>query len=154
MSTTNWPPGLPLSSTEIPDSASTHHANDWFVNVVKPISDGIVYLDGDSPTWINPTLSGSWAWFGAGYPIVGYQTWGAVVRFRGWVKSGGSGVGNPILTMPTAYRPSSARRFTAQANNSTAALVLDTAGRLYVAFYASGGSNAFVSLSGVRYVAD
>lgn len=93
---------------------------------------------------IAPTLLNSWVNYGSGYEAAGY--WKdpmGYVNLRGLVRSG---VGD-LFVLPVGYRPTSALIFATVANDAFGRITINSAGQVQF----SVGSNAFVSLSGIRF---
>jgi hypothetical protein len=154
----NWPSGLPFTSSTVADSSSVTRDDDyWFNNVVKPISDALTALKG-TIAWVAPTLTGGWSSWGSPYNAVSYHVFGIQVRFHGLAHNGSIGVGNPIFTLPVGLRPSAQITFNVHAGattNGCASLIIDTSGRVYVgATNGVGAGSVFVSLEGVVFTAD
>ena len=97
--------------------------------------------------WTAPTLAGSWVRYGDGALGPAYRRVGDEVHVRGVVKSG-SGT---ILTLPVGYRPVGICIYTVTAAAGVARIQVGTDGAVTVALYAAGGSNALVSLDGIRF---
>jgi len=101
-------------------------------------------------TWVSPTLGNSWVDFGGTYAVAAYRKMsGGIVTLRGTVKSGT--VAAAIFTLPTDYRPLAQESFSCASDTATARVEVTAAGVVSVANYAAGGSNASVSLSGIRF---
>lgn len=149
----NWPSGLPLTSTAIAAAPTTTHDTDWYTNVVKPISDALTGLMGpDEASWITPVLGNSWVAFGAPHPPLQYQIFGVVVRMRGFIKSGT--INTVIFNLPVGYRPSAQLLFPANSSGGYAAVTVDTTGNVEVNAYETGASNAGVSFDQIEFFAD
>lgn len=100
--------------------------------------------------WIAPTLQNSWVNFLSGLAPVGYRVVEGGVELRGAVKSGALDV--PVFTLPEWARPTDGGHiFIAACVTGTARVDVTWSGEVIVHGYTSGGSNALVSLSGVRY---
>jgi hypothetical protein len=109
--------------------------------------------DGDTG-WITPTLGNSWVSFDAGavFDIPQYRLRGGVVWLKGAMKSGT--ISAAAFTLPAGYRPLKKIQFAAVSNAFTAQFSVFANGDIQVTGYATGGSNAFVSLNGVQFIAE
>lgn len=98
--------------------------------------------------YIAPTLLNSWVNFGGGSAAAGYykDPFG-IVRIRGLVKNGTTGLGNPVFTLPAGYRPPNSVILPAVSNNAFARLNVEANGDIIVEV----GSNAFVSLDSLTF---
>lgn len=158
----NWPAGLPFTGTTVADSAvTTRNAAYFFTAFIKTISDALLALLGVAGNaWTAPTLTGSWVNFGAPFYAAGYVVHGIEVRLSGVVKSGGTGTGNPIFTLPVGLRPSQGPIPFVGASGASggvigvANLAVDTSGRVYVVSYETNAGNAYVSLDDISFTAD
>lgn len=99
--------------------------------------------------WVDATLTNSWTNYLAGTVLAAYRKVGDVVELRGTVKSGTSGA--PIFTLPDGYRPPLQEIFYVHASPGGARLDVTPGGAVQVAAYVSSGTNALVSLAGVRF---
>ena len=99
--------------------------------------------------WIGATLTNSWTDYLSGTGVAQYRKVGDVVELRGTVKSGTSGA--PIFTLPDGYRPPLQEIFYVYALPGGARLDVTSDGAVQVAIYISSGTNALVSLAGVRF---
>jgi hypothetical protein len=102
--------------------------------------------------WTAPVLTNAWVNYG-GAPasqVAGYRKMAdGTVMLRGIVKSGT--LAAAMFTLPAGYRPPVLEHFIGQANTATAQIQVDSAGVVQVTGYDTGGSNVFVSLSGIRF---
>lgn len=116
---------------------------------IAPVGDGTSALAGAE--WVTPTLLNSWLNYGLGYRSTGYcGTVDGSVKLRGFVAGGASGV--PIFILGDGYRPNSTEVFVAQAGGGgTARVEILASGTVQVASYNGTGTNAFLSLSGIRF---
>jgi len=99
--------------------------------------------------WVGATLTNSWTNFLAGTALAAYRKVGDVVELRGTVKSGTFGA--PIFTLPDGHRPPLQEIFYVHASPGGARLDVTPGGAVQVAAYVSSGTNALVSLAGVRF---
>lgn len=103
--------------------------------------------------WVQPTLGNSWVSYDSGstFEIPAYTRIGGVVHLKGLMKSGTS---SAAFTLPPGYRPLKFRYFTCAASPGTTCVVSVAAdGTVNVAAYASGGTNAYVSIE-LSFVAE
>jgi hypothetical protein len=104
--------------------------------------------------WQTPTLLNSWVYYGSPFAPPGYyMDASGIVHLRGLVKSGTLGGATPIFTLPTGYRPSYTvivPQISADALCEVRVEGLNDSipGAVIVS---SGGSNAWVSLSGISF---
>ncbi len=96
--------------------------------------------------WTPLTLANSWANFGAGTAPAAYRVIGDTVDLRGVIKSGTAGT--PVATLPV--HPALIEIFSVQADSGGARVDVDEHGQIIVRSYFSGGTNARLSLSGIR----
>lgn len=96
--------------------------------------------------WTPLTLANSWANFGAGTVPAAYRVIGDTVDLRGVIKSGTTGT--PVATLP--IHPALTEIFSVQADSGGARVDVNEMGQIIVWSYFSGGTNARVSLSGIR----
>lgn len=109
------------------------------------LCDLITVLPG---AWTAPTLAGSWVNFGDGNAPAGYRLNGDVVEMRGLIKSG-SGL---IFTLPTGMRPTAGTaRFVVPAGPGAAIVDARWDGPVSLVSYLASGTNAHVSLAGIRF---
>lgn len=102
--------------------------------------------------WTAVTYTGGWADYGAPLRTVAYRMHNGKVELRGSCKSGNTGVGNPIFTLPAGLRPVTVtEQFIVIANLGTGDLRVDNNGLVYIAAYQNSGSNGIVSLSGITF---
>jgi hypothetical protein len=108
-------------------------------------------ITSDVMGWQTPTLGNSWINV-SGEQTAQYQKLpdGTVV-LRGSISSGT--VGAAIFTLPTGYRPSATKRevFMQIAGGGICEIDVLTTGVVQVAQYIASGTNAFVSLAGIRF---
>jgi hypothetical protein len=102
--------------------------------------------------WVTPALGASWVYFGGGMAQPGYRLVGDVVQVRGVIKSGSTGTGSPIFTLPVDLRPTGGTEtFVVSAGPGAARVEVFWTGGVYVLGYLGGGTNAQLDLSGVRF---
>lgn len=116
---------------------------------ITTLGDGTSVIVG--PLWTAALLLNSWVEYGLGYRGAGFcQTVDGSVKLRGFVASGATGV--PIFILEDGYRPTATEVFVAQAGGGgTARVEILATGDVVVASYNGTGSNAFLSLSGIRF---
>ena len=105
----------------------------------------VVSSCGPFSQWTAPTLSGGWENFAP----VGFRRVGDVVELRGAIKSGALGVAF-VLPEPL-WPPAKNSLFVVVAGPGVARLDVTWNGEVAVRSYAAGGTNAIVSLVGVRF---
>lgn len=112
--------------------------------------DGDIWVDTSTPAWIAMTLTGSTTWQDYGSPFAppGYlKNSAGYVSLRGLVRYG---VGT-ICVLPVGYRPAGTMIFIAMSMTGIADLRIDVNGNVVVSNYYNGGSNGWVSLSGIGF---
>lgn len=102
--------------------------------------------------WILATLGNSWVAFGGAFAAPYYRKFNGMTMLIGAMKSGTTGT--TVFTLPAGYRPSVERQFPVQSNAGTAQLSVFTTGIVQVTAYGSLGSNAFVGLDSVIFLAE
>ena len=102
-----------------------------------------------STAWATPTLTGSWVNHGAGVAPASYRRTGMHVELQGAIKSGTLAV--TAFTLPVGFRPAAIHVFSVSCESGTARLDVTTDGSVIVRSYSGSGSNALVSLSGIRF---
>jgi hypothetical protein len=113
----------------------------------------------ETPTpWIAPTLTNSWVnYVTGGHRVAGYRKLkDGTVELRGLVKSGTSGAGTGIFTLPVGFRPTEQEVFLQTANHPTASqgfarVDVFPTGQVQVVGYGPSATNAFLSLAGIRF---
>ena len=102
----------------------------------------------DDTGWIAPTLLNGWVNYDTGsqWEQAGYRMIGGVVYLRGLVKGGS--LQTQIFILPTQYRPRRRLIFASVAGNLFGRIDVIATGEIY--WYA-GGTNEYVSLSGISY---
>lgn len=100
-----------------------------------------------------PTLTNSWVNYGTGnHRVAGYRrNPDGTIELRGLIKLGTAGIAAPAFTLPVGYRPSQIEIFTGFSNTGHARIDVYEDGKVCVMSYTTGGSNAFVSLAGIRF---
>lgn len=102
-------------------------------------------------TWTAVSFTNSWANYGSGYQTVQYRKVGDEVQLRGVMKLGSLAA---AFTLPTGFRPPATIPFGVLDINSGVFLAygeVATTGVVSIVSYSSGGSNAFVDLSSIRF---
>lgn len=118
--------------------------------VLEQTFDGLTWrTPGSTPWTATPTFAGAWVNFGAPHQVAQYRRVGDTVELRGLIKSG-SGT---ICTLPAGFRPAANERFITTAAAGVADIQVEATGVVSVQFLFAGGSNAYVSLAGVRFAA-
>ena len=108
------------------------------------LCDLITVLPG---AWTAPTLAGSWVNFGSDNEPAGYRLNGDMVELRGSIKNG-SGL---IFTLPAGMRPTAGViRALVPAGPGAAIVEARWDGPVNLVSYLASGTNAQVSLSGLR----
>lgn len=109
------------------------------------------YLASLQPTpWTAVTFQNSWANYGGGYRGVGYRKVGDMVQVGGLMKDGT--VGAAAFTLPVGFRPPAALIFRQECNLYVGCRVdVNSDGSVVVVGYDTGGTNNYVSLSGISF---
>lgn len=98
--------------------------------------------------WTAPTLTNSWVNEGSGsFENAQYRVRSGVVYVAGVIKSGTTGAA--MFTLPAGARPLKELIFVCQSGTGSAFVYVFPTGVVWVTAYATGGSNTFVSLSGI-----
>ena len=117
-------------------------------------------------SWTSLSFSGSWANYGSSFGNGGYRLdpTDNIVHLRGLLENTANvnGSGNPIATLPSGYRPTSAGIFAASAGiigttELPITVRVTSAGSLYVATgtaVTAKASGGYVSLDGVKFALD
>jgi hypothetical protein len=101
------------------------------------------------PPWTTPTLQNGWVAFGAGYALPGFcQMTDGTVCLSGVYQSGTVGI---IFVLPANLWPVTRQTFTVQAAGGTARVDVNTSGNVLLVSYNTGGTNASLSLCGIRF---
>jgi len=107
------------------------------------------YTNGDLG-WITPALGNSWVFMGSIYGTAMYRkSPDGFVTLRGMIKSGT--IGLAMFTLPAGYRPPLTEVFRTAAASGVAGMVVDANGDVSVTQYLAGGTNGYVSLSGISF---
>lgn len=118
------------------------------------IINAILHRRYSGPTWIAPTFQNGWVNYGGEYELAGYcMDAEGFVHLRGLVKSGTVGSATPIFTLPSPYIPAYSAIFPVVSADAFAELRVEGSGDANpgaVQVY-SGGSNTWVSLSGISF---
>lgn len=116
------------------------------------VSDPIV--NSAAPNWIAPTLTNSWANYGAGgYADAGYcQLPDSTVELKGLIKGGTVGAAG-CFVLPAGMRPLDGHRMfiVSGANGAAVDVRVFTSGVVAVYALGAGATTASVSLSGIRF---
>jgi hypothetical protein len=128
-------------------SVSTHN-HDPAYSAISHVHTAL-YLP-NNVAWIAPTLLNSWAAYGSGHRNPGYRLVGDIVELRGLVRNG-TAAPSIIFNVPAAYRPNAQEIFMQTSNTGSARVDILPAGDVTVQAYIGTGSNAFVSLAGMRW---
>jgi len=102
--------------------------------------------------WIIPTLATGWTLFNSGYPTASYRKLpDGTVELKGTIKKSSTPTGGEtIFTLPVGYRPMELRIFSTVSNNVLGRIDIAATGA--VSFQL--GSSAWLSLEGIRYIAE
>lgn len=101
--------------------------------------------------WTNPTLTNSWANFGAGYAAAGYMKDRlGFVHLKGLVKTGTSG--NSIFTLPVGYRPAENHYMPGLSNDLISSMVIGSDGKVTV--FGGAGVATWTTLSHIVFRAE
>lgn len=134
-----WPASLGAASVGV---AVRVHVGGGITEVVSASSLAAV-------SWVAPTLTNSWANYGGAATEAGYRRVGDVVEVRGVVKSGT--VNTAIFNLPAGFRPATDTVFAVPAGPGGARLDVGWTGDVSLVSYYASGTNAIVSLAGVRF---
>lgn len=139
--TIQWTAGPPY---ELIDSVKMYNRVDVNLNLLalRVVDTG----------WTVPGLSNSWAALGSGFDSPQYRLKAGIV-FLGGMLTGGT-IQTTVFTLPVGMRPLSRLAFVGESNGGVARIDIFNTGVLQVFGYAAGGSNAFVSLQGVTFIAE
>lgn len=109
------------------------------------------YLPSSYTNWTAPTLQNSWVNFGGIHAPVGYtKTSDGVVTLKGLIKNGTTGTGVILFNLPTGYRPVLQHIFHVSMAQVAARVDVLPNGNVVLQ---STGSNAWISLSNISFVA-
>jgi hypothetical protein len=101
------------------------------------------------PTWIAPTLTNSWVWYGSvSYEPKYSKDEQGLVRLRGMIKSGV--ITSSAFNLPSGYRPAQSVRFAVVSNAAFGEIQVNPNGDVIP----SVGSNLSISLEGVSFFAE
>lgn len=144
---------FPMNASPIADGEEANAVR-WWQRFLRPINDAVEGLDDSG--WVTLTLGASWTNFGSGYPNARYRRYRGAVYLDGLIHNGTTS--STIFTLPSGFLPVYQMSFaaicgTAGATNGIAQVVVTTAGVVQVNGYLYSGTNTFVSLSDIRYVA-
>jgi hypothetical protein len=117
------------------------------LSVTQPIA-----LSGQD--WISPgAMGGGWVNFGSGYEGFGYRKMpDGSVRLRGLIKSGATGVGNPVFNLPVGFRPAAHQIMLGAASGGVADIRVYSTGDVVVNGYFAGGGNGSVSFGMIAFM--
>lgn len=103
--------------------------------------------------WQTPTLTDGWVNYGANFAPAAYRLRpDGFVHLRGTVKSGSSGSGTAVFTLPVGRRPADHLMFSVPAGAAGAARIFVLSnGVVRVESYYSGGTNTLVALDGISF---
>ncbi len=104
-----------------------------------------------SEPWVYPVLQNSWVNYNPPtYAAAAYRAMAdGTVMIRGFIALGAFNVA--IFTLPVGYRPLSVEYFSTVAQSGVAQIAVYATGIVRVTGYFAGGTNANVSLSGIRF---
>lgn len=131
--------GPPMPGSAIPIITRNGDAN----------SDDYRWFDRTQSYWRTLSLAGAWVNFGSVYETAQYKREAGYVETMGLVKSGSS----TIATFGAGYQPNAALIFLGGASDGIADIRITAAGSLYLSGFLAGGTNASVSLAGIRWEA-
>lgn len=115
-----------------------------------PPPEGWHLVDGSG----EPAFQNSWENYSTpAFHATSFRREGYRVYLRGLIKSGtsGSGATGTVFTLPVGWRPNSQEIFNQWSNTGAARVDVATDGIVKVVSYATGGTNGFVSLSGISF---
>ena len=97
-----------------------------------------------------PVFQNSWVNEGGSWNVARFRKVAGIVHVEGVVKNGTVGLGWPIFQLPAGYRPGYNKPFAViQSPNVVGRVNVESGGSVYV----EGGSNVWVSLEGISFVA-
>lgn len=142
------PTGFDPPSQVQPEQPAPRGTHDTWID-----TDTSILTEDD--TWIPATLTGGWTNYGGSFPTAAYRKLrGGTIQLKGLVKGGDGGVANPIFTLPFEYRPGAGKMsflVEVAAYKCARIDVTHDTGIVYVIAYLDGGTNDWVSLSGIRF---
>lgn len=118
--------------------------------------NGINYIPNlqitDSVPWILATLQNSWTSFGVGNPAASYRKLpDGTIEFKGLIKKATTpGASETLFTLPVGYRISESRVFGVISNGALGRVDMSSNGGVAL----TTGSNIWLSLEGIRFVAE
>lgn len=112
-----------------------------------PNSAGLVNVD-----WADFNLGNFWVANGAPYGTPAFCMREGVVYFRGVMKGGGLGAFNNVA-LPLGMRPPADQQFSVISNVGHARIDVQATGSVVVQYYIGAGSNSYVSLDQIFFVA-
>lgn len=140
---------LQFPATLFPDRESITAPRLWF-KFFKPLNDEIAKYNNDLGLQAL-TLTGGWAQYSnPAYAPVGFRIVDDVVYLQGYAAGGTTGSPG-IATLPPGARPAAEITAVVPANTGYARVDVNSSGVIWVATYVAGGSNAAVSLNGIRF---
>lgn len=148
-------------TSPIPDRAPVSAIALWH-RVLSPTNQALSALAADDTDWVRPAVVAPWvnyAGTGSLWGTFGYRRRRGIVWIDGIVKSGTPGVASPIYTLPPGFRPKANAIFSCVAENpgtteGAARVDVRSDGTVAVLGYAFGGTNAYVILTGIRFLAE
>jgi hypothetical protein len=109
----------------------------------------VLDITGDS-SWIAPTMTNGWAWYGPSYNTPGYRKDGqGFVHLKGLVKDGS--LSAAIFTLPVGYRPLATCLFGTITSGNVGRVDVSADGQVQAL---SPSVSAWVSLEGIIFFAD
>jgi len=110
------------------------------------------FIDG----WTFPTLTGGWVRFSSTATDWAWPSYfvdpSGIVHLQGLVKSGGTGTGNPIFTLPANMRPEYEIVWPSAGDNGAGGIYVDlrinTAGQVYT----NTAAGTYLSISGISFI--
>lgn len=105
-------------------------------------------IGGDDSGWIQPAYVNSWVSYDNTFGPPGYRKKNGIVYLRGLIKGGTAQL---MFTLPAGFRPSVRQLFDISSNEAHARVDVTPAGEV---LHISGGSNAWVSLNSITFIAD
>lgn len=121
---------------------------------IQALADA-VNADIDGTAWVAPTLGSSWVSFdgGATFAVPSYCLKAGEVILKGAMKSGTTGT---VFTLPAGMRPLKMTSFlvVGDGGSQTAQVRIAANGAVTVPFFGTGSANTFVSLDGIRFLAE
>lgn len=137
--------------------------NTWWISAAGTEGQVLVSHGADAPTWETPAVAATpplfttaallngWVNYGLGYEGAGFRLHAdGTCELKAYIKGGKTATS--CLLLPPGCRPALQMPYMTLSNNTGSARVdVAKSGNVYVQSYQGGGSNASVSLNGIRF---